>query len=136
MRIENILLVVICAVAVAAAATIAWRGRSLPVVAIRATPTTPGSAAFDALRTLACVLTAGFVAGLLVVGLGGRLVMRVLAATSGMDAQGRFTEAGERVGKITLGGSIGFFIFAGLLIPRASSLVYIPLRRILPRRTW
>ena len=136
MRADNVLLVVICTAAVVAAAMIAWRGRRLPVVAPRDTPTTPSSAAFDALRTLACVLTAGFVAGLLVVGFGGRLVMRVLAATSGGGAQGRLTDAGERVGEITLGGSIGFFIFAGLLIPLASSLVFIPLRRILPRPAW
>ena len=133
MRADNVLLVVMCTAAVAAAATIAWRGRSVPVVAVRETATTPSSAAIDALRTLACVLTAGFAAGLLVVGFGGRLVMRVLAATSGGGAQGRTTDAGERVGEITLGGSIGFFIFAGLLIPLASSIVFIPLRRILPR---
>ena len=136
MRVDNVLLVVICTAAVAAAATIAWRGRSLPVAALRDTPTRPSSDAFDALRTLACVLTAGFVAGLLVVGFGGRLVMRVLAATSGGGAQGRFTDAGELVGEITLGGSIGFVIFAGLLIPLASSIVFIPLRRILPRTSW
>jgi len=127
---------VICTAAVAAAAKIAWRGRSLPIAALRDSPTRPSSAAFDALRTLACVLTAGFVAGLLVVGFGGRLAMRVLAATSGTGAQGRLTDAGERVGEITLGGSIGFFVFAGLLIPLASSLVFIPLRRILPRQAW
>ena len=136
MRPDNLLLVAICGAAVLAAATIAWRGRRLPVVAARDMPTSPSPAAFDALRSLACALTAGFIAGLLVVGLGGRLVMRVLAATSGAGAQGRFTDAGERVGEITLGGSIGFFIFAGLLIPLASSLVFIPLRRILPRPAW
>jgi hypothetical protein len=135
-RADNVLLVAICSAAVIAAATIAWRGRSLPVIAPRDTPTSPSSAAFDALRTLACVLTAGFVAGLLVVGFGGRLVMRALAATSGSSAQGRTTDAGERVGEITLGGSIGFLIFAGLLIPLASSIVFIPLRRILPRTSW
>jgi hypothetical protein len=135
-RADNVLLVAICSAAVIAAATIAWRGRSLPVIAPRDTPTSPSSAAFDALRTLACVLTAGFVAGLLVVGFGGRLVMRALAATSGSSAQGRTTDAGERVGEITLGGSIGFLIFAGLLIPLASSIVFIPLRRVLPRTSW
>ncbi len=136
MRGDNVLLVAVCTAAVVAAATIAWRGRRLPVVAARDTPTSPSTAAFDALRTLACVLTAGFVSGLLVVGFGGRLAMRVLAATSGSTAQGRATDAGERVGEITLGGSIGFLIFAGLLIPLASSLVFIPLRRILPRPAW
>ena len=94
MRGDNVLLVAVCTAAVVAAATIAWRGRRLPVVAARDTPTSPSTAAFDALRTLACVLTAGFVAGLLVVGFGGRLAMRVLAATSGSTAQGRSTDAG------------------------------------------
>jgi hypothetical protein len=136
MRTGNLLLVVICTAAVLCAVRVIWRGRRLPVVAPRETPTSASSAAFDALRTLACVLTAGFIAGVLVVGFGGRLVMRVLAATSGSSAQGRTTDAGERVGEITLGGSLSFFIFAGILIPLVSSLVFIPLRRILPRPAW
>ena len=136
MRTDNLILVAACTAAVIAAAAIAWRGRHLPTIAPRATPTGALAAALDALRTLACVLTAGFIAGLLVVGFGGRLAIRVLAATSGADAQGRTTDAGERVGEITFGGSLGFFLFAGLLIPLASSLVFIPLRRILPRPAW
>ncbi len=136
MRTGNLLLVAICTTAVVAAVAITWRGRCLPVVAPRNTPTSASSAAFDALRTLACMLTAGFIAGVLVVGFGGRLVMRVLAATSGSSAQGRTTDAGERVGEITLGGSLAFFIFGGIIIPLVSSLVFIPLRRILPRRAW
>ena len=47
------------------------------------------------------------IAGVLVAGLGGRLMMRVLAATSGDSAQGLVTEAHETVGEITLGGSLG-----------------------------
>lgn len=81
-------------------------------------------------------MAAGFVAGLLVAGLGGRLVMRVLAATSGDDAQGLLTEAEETVGEITLGGTIGFVIFVGLLIPLFSSLVFLALRRVLPQSAW
>ena len=136
MRTGNLILVAICTIAVLAAVAITWRGRRLPVIASRVTSTSASSAAFDALRTLACVLTAGFVAGVLVVGFGGRLVMRVLAATSGATAQGRTTDAGEQVGEITFGGSVSFFIFAGILIPLVSSLVFIPLRRILPRPAW
>ena len=109
----------------------------LPVVAARDTPTSPSTPGVDSLRTLAwSVSTAGFVSGLLVVGFGGRLAMRVLVVQSGSTAQGRADDAGERVGEITFGGSIGFLIFAGLLIPLASSLVFIPLRRILPRPAW
>ncbi len=136
MRAGNLILVAICAVATVAAVAIAWRGRCLAVLAPRATPNTSSAAAFDALRTLACVLTAGFVAGVLVVGFGGRLAMRVLAATSGANAQGRTTDAGEQVGDISIGGTVSFFVFAGILIPLVSSLVFIPLRRILPRPAW
>ena len=81
-------------------------------------------------------MTAGFWSGLLVVGLGGRLVMRLLGATSGDDAQGRITDAGETVGEITFGGTLGFIIFAGLLIPVLSSFAYLAGRRILPQRSW
>ncbi len=62
------------------------------------------------------------VAGFLVPGLGGRLFMRVLAATSGSGAQGRLTEADEVVGDITFDGSLGFVIFVGLVIPVAAAL--------------
>ena len=40
--------------------------------------------------------------------------MRLLAATSGRAAQGRLTEAGERVGEITTDGTIGFLLFVGV----------------------
>jgi hypothetical protein len=136
MRVSNLVLVGICTAALLGAVAISWRGRRLPTIATRPTPTSASTAAFDALRTLACVLTAGFIAGMLVVGFGGRLVMRVLAATSGATAQGRTTDAGEQVGEISLGGTLGFFIFAGILVPLVSSLAFIPLRRILPRPAW
>ena len=136
MSADNLVLVATCAATALAAVWIAWRGRRLPVVAPRATPSSASAAALDALRTLACVLTAGFIAGLFIIGFGGRLVMRVLAATSGVNAQGRSTDAGERVGEITFDGTIGFFVFAGIFFPLATSLLFIPLRRILPRRAW
>jgi hypothetical protein len=88
------------------------------------------------MRTIASIVTAGFVAGFLVAGLGGRLMMRLMAATSGASAQGRLTEAEERVGEITLGGSVAFVIFVGLLFPAIAAFVYLPLRRFLPRRAW
>ncbi len=39
--------------------------------------------------------------------------MRLLAATS-PEAQGVLTEADQVVGDITLSGTVGFFVFAGL----------------------
>jgi hypothetical protein len=62
--------------------------------------------------------------------------MRILGATSGDVAQGRLTDAEEKVGEITFGGSVGFVIFAGLLIPIAAACLYLPVRRFLPNRAW
>lgn len=60
------------------------------------------------------LVIAAVAAGLLVIGPGGRLVMRLLAVTAGDDAQGRVTEAEEIVGRITVGGTISFVVFVGL----------------------
>ena len=137
MRADNVVLSVVCGAAVIAAAAIAWRGRNLPLVAARPPgPESSGEAAQDALRSLATVLAAGLVAGFLVVGLGGRLVMRILGATSGDQAQGRLTEADEIVGEITFGGSVGFVLFVGLLVPAFASVIYIVARRLLPGPVW
>ena len=134
---ENLVLSVACGAGVAIAMVIAWRGRNLRVVSDPLRP--PQSAldsALDAVRSLATVLAAGLVAGLLVPGLGGRLVMRVLGATSGDRARGRLTEAGEVVGEITFGGSVGFVVFVGLLVPAAASLIYLVVRRLVPDQAW
>jgi hypothetical protein len=142
MRVENVVVSVVCGAAVLLAVWIAWGGRHLALVADRSAdvvataPPSARAAARDALRSVAGVLTAGLVAGALVAGLGGRLLMRVLAATSGDDAQGRLTEAEETVGEITFDGTLGFVIFVGLLVPAGASLVYLVLRRFLPDRAW
>ena len=88
MRAGNLLVVALGGAALLIAIVIAWRGRRLPVYEPRALPTTPGASALDALRALAAMLGAGAVAGFLVAGLGGRLFMRLMAATSGDGAQG------------------------------------------------
>jgi len=62
---------------------------------------------------------------------GGRLVMRLLAATS-PDAQGRITEAAEVVGVISIPGTIALFIFGGLPAGVLSVLLYLVIRRWLP----
>ena len=59
--------------------------------------------------------------------------MRLLAATSGSAAQGRLTEAGERVGEITTGGTIGFLVFVGLGGGLVTAVAYLVVRRWLPR---
>ena len=60
-----------------------WRWRHLPLVAGGEAPDDRRGALADAERTLGAVASAGVLAGVLVLGLGGRLVMRILAATSG-----------------------------------------------------
>lgn len=134
MRLGNVAVVVLGVAALGFAALVAWRGRRLPPVAPRTLPSTWGASALDALRTVSAVGGAALVAGLLVPGMGGRLFMRVLAATSGSDAQGRLTEAEEVVGDVTLGGTVGFVIFVGLIIPFAAALGYLALRHYLTGR--
>jgi hypothetical protein len=77
-------------------------------------------------------VTSGLVAGILAAGAGGRLVMRLLAVTAGPDAQGRITEAEQLVGRITVGGTLGFIVFTTLFFGLASGMVYLLLHRWLP----
>ncbi len=74
----------------------------------------------------------GVVGGLLAAGAGGRLAMRLLASTSGDRVQGQITEADEVVGKITVGGTIGFIVFGGLFAGLVCSVIYLLLRKWLP----
>jgi hypothetical protein len=78
-------------------------------------------------------MTAGAISGVLVLGLVGRLVMRILAATSG-SAQGLLTEADETVGEITSSGTIGFLIFVGLGGGIVSAAGYLFIRSWLPAK--
>ena len=84
------------------------------------------------LRGVAIALAAGFWAGLLVTGPAMRLIMRLLAVTSGDDAQRRLTEADEVVGQIELGGTVGLLLFGGILPGILSGAIYILARRLLP----
>ncbi|MBT2597246.1 hypothetical protein [Arthrobacter sp. ISL-72] len=79
---------------------------------------------------------AALASGVLVAGAGGRLVMRVLAVTSPVSAQGRLTEALANVGFPTLGGSIALFIFGGLPAGFAAAFIYLLIHRWLPAGRW
>lgn len=78
------------------------------------------------------MVVSGLVSGFVAAGAGGRLAMRLLAVTAGDQAQGRVTEADEVVGRITVGGSIGFVIFVGLFGGLVIGGLYMLLRRWLP----
>src|SRR5262245_9215591 len=78
------------------------------------------------------VITSGLVSGILAAGAGGRLIMRLLAATS-PDAQGQLTEAGETVGRITYNGTMGFLIFGAVPLAMLAALLFALIHRWLPR---
>ena len=77
-------------------------------------------------------VVSGLGSGVLLAGDGGRLAMRLLAATAGDAAQDRLTEADQTVGEITVGGTIGFIVFTGLFFGGASGALYLLVRRFLP----
>jgi hypothetical protein len=115
-----VIAVCIALVAVGAALVVRWGGqRSEPR---RLAP----------FRYAGVSLAAGLTAGVLAAGAGGRLVMRLLAATS-PAAEGSFTEAGEIVGEITAGGTAAFFVFTGLPAGFLSAVVYALVRPVLPQ---
>ena len=90
----------------------------------------------EATRTISASLAGGVVAGLLVAGLGGRLLMRLVAVTSDESAQGRLTEADEVVGRVTAGGTVGLVVFVGLFSGIFGGLGLSLFRRFLPSRSW
>lgn len=130
----QVLLMLACGALLLVAVVAAWRWRhyalGLPERASgRAGPAMP-------LRALAWLSTVGLLTGLLVglfvVGPAGRLAMRLLAATS-PEAQGALTEADEVVGRITVEGTIGFFIFVGLPFGLIVGMTYAFTSFLLPR---
>ena len=125
--------VVVCFVGVLLGIVLALRWGHLafepPPPAVRVTF---GEQAKRGLWYLDVLMIGGVSAGLLAAGAGGRLAMRLLAVTAGDGAQGRITEADEVVGKITVGGTIGFVVFGGLFAGLAAAAIYLVLRRWLP----
>lgn len=75
---------------------------------------------------------AALISGLLVAWPGGRLLMRILAATSPDSAQGRLTEAQANVGFITPEGTLALLLFGGLPTAFVASLIYLVIHRWLP----
>jgi hypothetical protein len=95
----------------------------------------PDSAALAARRYiwyLAVAVVSGVAAGLLVVGAGGRLIMRLLAVTAGEAAQGKVTEAEEIVGRITTSGSLNFIVVDAVIFSLPTGVLYVLVRRWLP----
>lgn len=81
---------------------------------------------------LTLAVVSGVGSGVLIAGAGGRLAMRLLAVTGGAAAQGRETEAGEIVGRVSAGGTIGLIIFVAVFFGLATGALYLLIRRWLP----
>lgn len=126
-------LLVLCGLLVAAGLTaaVAWGGadRDDPPPENELTP-----AAYARRFLWAAVVTVvgGLLAGITIIGGGGRLAMRLLAVTAGDGAQGSVTEAGEVVGEITTGGTLGFILFEGMFAGVTAAFGYMVVRRYLP----
>lgn len=84
------------------------------------------------LRDIARGGLTGAIVGLVFGGIGGRLVMR-LATLLVPDAAGGFTENGNRIGDITLGGSIGV-VLAGGIVGLLASTMWVVIAPWLPWR--
>jgi hypothetical protein len=85
----------------------------------------------DIARDMARGGLAGLAVGVVVGGLGGRVVMR-LAALLVPDSAGRFTENGNQIGTITLAGSVGLIVFAGLVVGLAVGIVWVTVSPWIP----
>jgi hypothetical protein len=81
------------------------------------------------------MLVGAYLAGVLVIGAGARLMMRVLAATSPEDVQGLRTEADAIVGDVTVGGSAFLIVALGLGAGVVGLALFAALRRWLPSRS-
>jgi hypothetical protein len=65
-------------------------------------------------RHLGMATLSGVIAGVVVGGLLGRVVMRISGFTAGPALVGVTTENGNRVGDITVGGTLGLVVFVGV----------------------
>lgn len=90
------------------------------------------SRAGEVLRDIARGGIAGAVVGIVVGGLGGRLMMRI-AAILHPDAVGMFTENGNRIGDITLDGTLSLIIF-GLIVGVLAGALWVIVGPWIPGR--
>jgi hypothetical protein len=82
----------------------------------------------ELLKEIAAGSLSGIVVGVVVGGVGSRLVMRLSAIAAGSGVQGVTTANGNRVGEITVGGTIALIIVAGVFTGILGGLLYASLR--------
>lgn len=135
MRLGNVVVVGFGLISIVIAGFVSWNWRQLPLKfpSLLTAESKRRERLRQSIRTVGGVFTAGAIAGVLVLGVVGRLVMRILGATSG-NAQGKLTDAGEIVGEITFGGSFAFLVFVGLGGGIVSAAGYLFIRTWLPAK--
>ena len=84
----------------------------------------------DIARDIARGGITGLIVGLIGIGIGGRVVMR-LAALLVPGSDGAFTENGNRIGSITLGGSLGLVIL-GLFLGAMVATIWVVISPWIP----
>jgi hypothetical protein len=96
---------------------------------IEAEPTIGGLTALA--RYLFAGGLAGLIAGIVVLGAGSRIVMRVSFLLD-PEAEGSITENGNVIGEVTAGGSVGLLIFVGAFGGLLAGLLWVIVRDWLP----
>jgi hypothetical protein len=91
------------------------------------------SSAGELVRDVARGGLAGIIVGIVVAGLGGRLVMRV-ATMLHENAVGATTEAGEVIGHISLNGTLALMIFGGLGMGLLAGTIWVIVSPWIPGR--
>lgn len=71
---------------------------------------------------------AGALSGLVAGGIGGRIAMRIVALVAGPEKVGLTTENGNRVGDITVEGTLGLILFGGVFAGILGGLGYEAVR--------
>jgi len=74
------------------------------------------------------------ICGIVVGGIGGRIVMRVSAAAADESRIGMLTENGNVIGRITVEGTMALLLFVGLITGVSVGLFLFALRAVLPGR--
>lgn len=82
----------------------------------------------QAVRTLGVATVAGVSTGVLVGGLGGRLIMKLIALAAEPAATGRVTSNGNTVGDLTVEGTLAIVVFSGIFSGLIGGLLYLALR--------
>jgi hypothetical protein len=89
--------------------------------------------AAEIVREIAIGGLSGLIGGLLIVGVGGRLFMRI-AALLDPTSVGSLTSNGNRIGDITAGGTVGFVVFGGLVFGAYAAVLWVVVSPWIPGR--